>query len=538
MDTGVIAPTIEPALEHAAATQQQNGVEMIQHMQGQALLDLPLPQLPEDMEPIEAPEFVLSQKITEDSQTLGTMPAGLPGLNGTPTPDAQDILGGVTEDVQSLLGDAGATINTAAQGALQQAQGVLNGALGTSTAAAAGDPAAAAAALPTAAALPALPADPIAALMSGLAIPALPGVDVLFKPILDLLSSFGTGIIGALDPTAILSKASEVIDMGMQVTKGSLSTVEQLWEGQASRSAQTEGQQATVQGQDTSQRGIDISQLTTMAAGVVETGNAQLLSIASSFATQATGLAPVIFTPPAQAALIASATEHLGTAVSVVNATRGDLAGKTAELSGMVQQLLGTSGLPAPQEVAAAVAQNIGEPLMSQAKSTLESGIETATGTTGLNTGSPTNTTSASTTTTGIPNLPGTTVGSPGSGIPSSGVTGQPSLGTPTVPTVPSLPGSVVPPVRPVAGMPSTLLGSPTSTSPASTGGPGFMGGAPGAAGQRGSDDEEHQRNVQSYQSLAGNDDLTGPLGESTPDVIGATHQDEIDGSDYQQDQF
>jgi hypothetical protein len=64
------------------------------------------------------------------------------------------------------------------------------------------------------------------------------------------------------------------------------------------------------------------------------------------------------------------------------------------------------------------------------------------------------------------------------------------------------------------------------------------MGGSPAAAGQRGSDDEERSRNVEPYQSRTGNDDLTGPLGESTPDVIGATHSDEMVSSDYEQDQF
>jgi hypothetical protein len=63
------------------------------------------------------------------------------------------------------------------------------------------------------------------------------------------------------------------------------------------------------------------------------------------------------------------------------------------------------------------------------------------------------------------------------------------------------------------------------------------MGGPAGAAGQRGNDDE-HSRSVQPYLSPTGNDDLTGPLGESTPDVIGATHSDEIISSDYEQDQF
>ncbi|WP_281032285.1 hypothetical protein [Nocardia aobensis] len=42
---------------------------------------------------------------------------------------------------------------------------------------------------------------------------------------------------------------------------------------------------------------------------------------------------------------------------------------------------------------------------------------------------------------------------------------------------------------------------------------------------------------MQNYQSLTGNTDLTGPLGETTPEVIGQTHSDELI-SDYENDQL
>ncbi|MDN2501441.1 hypothetical protein FHY52_32830 [Nocardia nova] len=68
------------------------------------------------------------------------------------------------------------------------------------------------------------------------------------------------------------------------------------------------------------------------------------------------------------------------------------------------------------------------------------------------------------------------------------------------------------------------------------TPGSGFMGGGTPAAGQRNSDDERG-RTVQNYQSLTGNTDLTGPLGETAPEVIGQTHSDELI-SDYENDQL
>lgn len=556
LDTGLIAPAADTehlTPEAAAAFAEQVPAALAAADPLRAIQDIPLPQLPADLPEIEAPEFVLSQRVSDDPAGQGTVPAGMPMLPGAGGGDPGDVLAGLPPEVASgadaLLAGAGPVLDGAQQ-AVQEAGIALGAAAAPVTQAAeqaaaqlsaltgGGAPAAAAAA-----AAPAMPADPATALLDGLSLPALPGIDLLMQPFLDLLSSFGTGIIGALDPTAILSKSSQVIETAMTVAKGSLDTVDQLWQGQAARNAQVAGQQAQVQSQETSQRGIDISALTQDAAGVVERGNAELLGIASTFATQAAALAPVIVTPPAQATLIASATEHLGHAVASVNATRGVLAGKTAELSAAVSQLIAPGGGPPPQEVAQAVMQNIAEPVMSQAKQSVESATTAA----GVDAPS-TSTVPASTTPSSV--TPGSTPNSPGSpgyvpGSPSR--TGSPGTtsgtpGTPSTPKVTGLPNTaVVSPLRSMTGMPGTTgwpgtTATPgTSTSAAGTSG--FMG-SPGAAGAGNRGDDEHGRSVQPYQSRTGNDDLTGPLGESTPEVIGATHTDELFGTDYEQDQF
>ncbi|WP_040797125.1 hypothetical protein [Nocardia higoensis] len=501
----------------------------------QALIDLPLPQLPVDLPPIEAPEFFSARKESDDAGTTGTVPAGMPGLGGQPA-DPQDILGGYRTEANNFLESTGIShALQQAQDSVQQALGQAGAAAQSAAAQATQAAAAAATQLPQ---LPALPADPVGALMQGLQVPALPGVDVLFQPILELLQSFGTGVLGALDPTAILSQSSQMVETAMQLAKGSMATVEQVWEGEASRQAQVAGQEANAQGRDTSQRGFDISALTQAAAAVVQQGNAQLVGIASTFAAQATALAPVILTPPGQATLIASATEHLGQAMTVVNATRGDLAGKTAELNGLVGQLLGDSGMPSAEEVVQAAAKNIGEPLMSQAESltTQAASADPTAGTPNLSTSttpSSLNTSNASTPGSGLLGSLGRPGGSGGSGSP--GLSGIPTTGTPGS----GSPGSSLPGVGSVTGVPTTGMpaGAGTSTAPAGASGS-YMGGGGGAAGQRQNDDSEHSRNVDPYQSLIGNDDLTGPLGESTPEVIGATHTDELLSSNYEQDQF
>lgn len=517
---GLIAPDLQHAVPAAPADIPATAAPAIAPDPGAAIQDIPLAQSPEG----ESPEFVLSQRVSEDGSAPASIPGGAPGLSGLAgdPPDAQDILSGAVEDVSAQADHVLGVVNQAVAPVVETAQGLLGRA---ATAAGVGAPAAG---VPAAAA-PALPSDPVAALLGGAALPALPGIDVLFAPIRDLLSSFGTGVIGALDPTAILSQASQVIEVAMGVGKSSLSAMGQSWESGAAQTAQTAGQEANNSGVQTSQRGFDISAMTQAAAAVVQQGNGQLTTIAASFLTQATALAPVVMTPPAQTALIASATEHLGQAVTVANITRGDLAGKTAELSGVVQQMLGVDGQQAAQ-AAQQVAQSVGEPMLQQAQSLAQdpSALESVLGSTA---GEPASTTAAglSTGSPGMPGGPGMPSGSPG--LSAGGAPGG-TPGLPGAPSMPGVPGATTPPIGTVLrpGALPTGMG-PAATNPASSG---FMGGgAPGAAGQR-NNEEEHGRTVESYRSAAGNDDLTGPLGESAPEVIGAVDPDEDAGYDSQ----
>ncbi|MEV0246454.1 hypothetical protein AB0H76_07705 [Nocardia sp. NPDC050712] len=545
-NTGVIAPQDIPAsdtLQHAAAGAHEPAIAAVQATQ-QGIPDVPLGQWPAEVAEPESPALVYARKLAEDQQNAGTMPAGLGGLNGlngAPIADPQSVLSAVPTDVSSLLGGA----NTAITAAAQQAQTAATSALtGAGSALTSGELTKQVQSIADTSGLSAAISDPASAvdsLLSGVSLPALPGVDQLISPILELLSSFGSGVLGAFDPTQIMSSASSVIESAMEVGQGAITSVQQLWEGTASEQATTAAQQANTQGTETSQRGFDISDLTQKAAAVVQTGNTQLTGIATSFASQAVAMAPVLLTPPGQAALVATATEHLGNAVSVVNATRGDLSGKTTELNAMLSNLVGQSGLPSAQEVAETVAQNVSEPLSStaqeaatQAQSALGSGSPSSTAPT---TPASTNPSAATTAAPGTSSLLGTGTPRTSTGTPRTGTgSGSPSNGNPAAKGVSGVPGTVSP-LR-AATVPTGLgSGLNAATTPAGTGNS-FMGNPAGAANRGNNDDDEHDRNVSPYQSLTGNDDLTGPLGESTPDVIGATHSDEMLGMDYEQDQF
>ncbi|MFI6866427.1 hypothetical protein [Nocardia sp. NPDC050406] len=521
--SGIIAPDASPAVP---APQTAEAART-------GLPDVPLLQLPDDVAPFEAPAFVVSRKEFEQgggSPGLGAMPHGTAGDSTY----AAGVLGGSAEPgVLDNPGaraafDVGQGAVDSAQQALDGAQGVLDGArsaLNNAPAAAASAQAALAQGavhpgpLPP---LPPLPQDPVAALMSGMALPAIPGIDALFKPFLDLMNSFGTGVLGAVNPTTVLSQSSKVIEGAMQVGSGALKTVETVWKGKSGNAAQSAGQDAQRHGEETANRGVDISALTQQAAAVVQRGNLQLTAIAQSFATQATAMAPVALTPPGQAALIAAATEHLGAAVAVVNATRGELGGYTAQLSGVVGQLLGQGGGPNPAEVAQSLAQNVGQPILSQAQELLKSGVEQATKAAGTD---PT------------PGKPGDldtkAAGVGGGGGGGAGGGGGIGGGAGGIAAKPGGPGSSIPggKIAANAGNPFGSGGAGAAAMGGAAPG-GFMGAPHGAgAGQRGTD-QEYTRNVQHYQNRSGESELTGNLGASGPGVIGES-QDE-DASEEQ----
>ncbi|MGV9661657.1 hypothetical protein [Nocardia niigatensis] len=354
--------------------------------------------------------------------------------------------------------------------------------------------------------LPPLPADPVGDLVQGLTVPAIPGLDALFKPFLELLQSFGTGVLGELNPATLLSTGSKVIGSAVQVGGGALGTVESLWQGAASQRAQESGRQACNHGQETTQRGFDLSSITTRAASVVQQGNIQLTAIAQAFAEEATALAPLILTPIGQTTLLSSATYHLGEAVAVVNATQGELSGYTAQVQGIIGQLLGRSGGADPAEVARSLAENIGRPILEQAKTLLESGLHATTPTSGT----PGRTAPAG----GLPDTGAAGVGAGGSGGIGAGGGGMPS--TPGGPGA-SIPGGKI--ANPADPFGTGTAGIPGVGSPA---GSGFLG-SPAAAGARkgGAADGRHGRTVQPHPSPTAESELTGNLGIFAPGVIG-----------------
>ncbi|MEU1431830.1 hypothetical protein ABZ412_32675 [Nocardia sp. NPDC005746] len=488
--------------------------------------DLPVGVLPADVPSFEPPAFVLARKEGDQGgPPVAGVPGPIPGGGSEPR-----TLGGVI--APALDGAYG--VMAGAQAALGSAQDVLGSAgtaLGGVQAAVDGVPAAldaaqaafARAATDLVAPLPPLPADPVGDLMKGLALPAIPGLDALFAPFLQLLRAFGTGVPGRLSPTTLLSTGSKAIESAMLVGSGALRTVESLWQGEASQSAQASGRRAGDHGLETAKRGFALSAITDQAAAVVRRGNIQLSAIAQAFATEATALAPLILTPLGQTTLIASATRHLGEAVTVVNTAHGELSVCTAQVQGLIGQLVGLGGGPDPATVAQALVQNVARPLLEQAEDLLESGLPAATSTP--------DDPSRSNSPGELPDTSATGVGG-GGGLGHGGGAGGLGAG---MPSAPGGPGSSVPGGRITNPANQFGVGAGGVPGPGLPAGSGFLGSpAVAGAGKGGAGDAPHGRTVQPHRSPTAESELTGNLGTVAPGVLG----DAEDPADAELDQL
>jgi hypothetical protein len=177
--------------------------------------------------------------------------------------------------------------------------------------------------------------DAIAELLQSIPVPTLPEIDELLRPIVELGSMFGTGICETLDPSTILQQGSRLLDGAASIGRSALAALPDSWEGTAADTAADHSTRAQLASYELSERGDLIGQVTRAATATVERGNIELTGIAQSFIASAVAAAPVAMTPPGQAALIASAVEHVSSALAVVARTRGELTGHTVAMNAL-----------------------------------------------------------------------------------------------------------------------------------------------------------------------------------------------------------
>ncbi|AOW92525.1 hypothetical protein BFN03_06940 [Rhodococcus sp. WMMA185] len=374
--------------------------------------------------------------------------------------------------------------------------------------------------LPPPPVLPPLPPNPLEELLNGAGLPALPGIDELLAPLRDLASSFGTGMFGDFDPTAILDMSSKVIDQTMSIGMSGLKVLDQIWQSDAAQAARSQGMQAQTSGAELSERGAAISRTTEIAAASVARGNANLMAIAESFAATAIAAAPTILTPPGQAMLLASAAEHLQAAIGVVTQTRTELTEHIVTMNSLATPVsvppppgsvgFGPSGANSPFAIASQVIEQVGKPIISKVTGGVDDLVSANTHAAGVSSGALAADSPSS--------RPGIGSAGFGGGSASFGMQGS------TSGFVAGTPHGVAPGAVPPVTGPSGPAATPASTM--SSGAP--MGAAGMAGAGRAGGDEESGRSTPSYLVSAGEGTaFDGALPMVTPAVIGGEEIDD-----------
>nr|WP_296772602.1 C40 family peptidase [Rhodococcus sp. (in: high G+C Gram-positive bacteria)] len=177
-------------------------------------------------------------------------------------------------------------------------------------------------------------------------------IELLAKPITDLLGAFGSGVIPTGGPADVIRASSGALDSVSSIGRSAVSELASVWSGPAAAAAVELAEQAHSSAIGLSDHGSEIAAIVDRACDKVYVGVIELQGIAQSFAAVAMSVAPMIFTPPAQSMLIAAAIDHLQRALAVVARVRGELAAHTAEIS----SFLSPPSVPQPAGSAASTA--------------------------------------------------------------------------------------------------------------------------------------------------------------------------------------
>ncbi|BAH33646.1 hypothetical protein [Rhodococcus erythropolis] len=394
---------------------------------------------------------------------------------------------------------------------------------------------------------PALPNNTVESMLAGIPVPALPGIEDLFAPLIELGKSLGTGTFAGTDPVGIFNQASTLIDQAMGLSQRAVAEVGQTWNSTGSEAATELSRSAQNSGAELSERGTAISKTAAAAAESVQRGNANLAAIAQSFATTVAAAAPIAWTPPGQAMLIASAAEHMQAAVAAVTQTRGEMLGHTAAMNALAGSIpvptppIGEAlaNLATPGALADA-ARQIAQPLAASAASASPLSGSQLSGSTdagdaplSAHSGTDAVRTAAAQAGAGLPTgvdklwgagnsstslaaggspSPSATASSGGAWVGGSGTTGGTMRGAAGVAAV-----QPVPVATPGLGAPSSAVGS-SGISPG-----GMMGGGP-----RGTRDDESSRTTPGYLVSAGDENsMVDDLPMVSPPVLGAENPDQ-----------
>ncbi|KZM75945.1 C40 family peptidase [Nocardia terpenica] len=200
-------------------------------------------------------------------------------------------------------------------------------------------------------------------------------LESLAKPLIDLLTSFGSGVLPGDGPADALRRTSATLDGIHQAGSASINQVSNAWQSQGGDAAMDKALKVQTSAATISDRGNDMADVVTQAAATVRTGQQELDGIVRSFVNSVTALGPAVTTPPGLATVVGSAIDHFGQALAVVGRVRSDLDTHTASMSELTPPP--PTPPPATAVAPAAVAAPVASGMVQQAGSLLSGVLST-----------------------------------------------------------------------------------------------------------------------------------------------------------------
>ncbi|OZC75778.1 hydrolase [Rhodococcus sp. 06-418-5] len=169
-------------------------------------------------------------------------------------------------------------------------------------------------------------------------------IDLLARPIVDLLGAFGNGALPTGGPADVLRVSSAAIEAARGIGRVAVTELAANWNGEAADAAVRYAENAHTSAVALADHADDIAAVVDRACRDTNQGFLELQAIVQSFVGIALSAGPIIATPPGQTMLITAAIEHLERALVVVSRVRGELAVHTA----IVGELAVPPTVPAP----------------------------------------------------------------------------------------------------------------------------------------------------------------------------------------------
>ncbi|WP_415974203.1 C40 family peptidase [Rhodococcus sp. 077-4] len=169
-------------------------------------------------------------------------------------------------------------------------------------------------------------------------------IDLLARPIVDLLGAFGNGALPTGGPADVLRVSSAAIEAAQGIGRVAITELAANWNGTAADAAIRYAENAHTSAIALADHADDIAAVVDQACRDTHHGFLELQAIVQSFVGIALSTGPIIATPAGQTMLITAAIEHLERALAVVARVRGELAVHTAK----VGELAAPPTVPAP----------------------------------------------------------------------------------------------------------------------------------------------------------------------------------------------